>query len=124
MTKYQNTKKRIALFQNLFKFSMVFGLILFSMHCAFLLYGYNIHIAEYATGLSFFAVITLFIATFMLHLCALSRCMLIYNYCMSNCIDLQRDYQIFGNYINEVRLIMLIFGILILILLITKKAKL
>lgn len=112
------------MFQNLFKISLVSGLILLCSQCAFLICGYNPHIAEYTGGLSLFAVITLFVSTFALNLCNLSRCILLYNYTMSSCINIQRDYQIFGEYVDIVRCIMLLAGLVIIALLILKKARL
>ena len=111
---------QLYLFQNIFKIFLIISTFGMSVHCANLLFGINICIVELTIILSLVPFAILYMCTYILKLCVLSRSILIYNYVVSQCIYVQKNYQLFGEYLTPARWIVMVSGLVIVTLLIQK----
>lgn len=110
----------LKLFQTLFKLYLLLGLILMCLHCLLLLLGFQLHIAEYVISLGLFPFVALYICTFALSLCRVSRIVLCYNYLISCCIFWQKNYALFGDYVNHARAATTAIGIVLIIMMLRR----
>lgn len=101
------------LLQFLLKYSVVFGVLVMTIHIGVLLLGYNEPWSELLFGYSLFGYATIMLASYVLKLCNLFRACATYNFIVQQCIILQRE-ELFGEYINVARLVMFSIGIVLL----------
>lgn len=111
---------RLLIFQNAFKIFLIISSLGMSVHCANLLLGINFCIVELTIVLSLCPFLVLLGCTYTLRLCNLSRGILAYNYLVSNCIYLQKNYSFFGDYLTLARWVVLVCGIVISCFLVRK----
>ncbi len=111
---------QLYIFQIAFKIFLIISTLGMSVHCMNLLLGVNICVVELTIILSLFPMLILYMCTYILKLCTLSRSILIYNYVVSNCIYVQKNYQMFGEYLTPARWIVMISGFIIVTFLIRK----
>lgn len=88
--------------------------VLFWIHTLFLLFGVNIHVAEFIGSCSLFVFTILLIASYAYDFCLLHRLFLVYNYIMSICIDYQ-EYVGFGSILYQARVTMCIIGVILIL---------
>ena len=109
------TARRLRLTQTITKALLYGGLTICIIHIVYLLMGHNMPYAEILCNCGIYPFIVIFAIVVSLHLCALSKIMLCYNFAVSNCILLQRN-DFFGEYITAARIIMLAIGIVLFII--------
>lgn len=111
---------QLYLFQIAFKLFLIVSTFGMSLHCANLLLGVNLCVVEVTIILSFLPMLILYMCTYVLKLCRLARYILIYNYVVSNCIYVQKNFELFGEYLNLARWIVMLCGLVITYFLIRK----
>lgn len=112
--------RMLRIFQTVFKLFLIVSTFGMSVHCANLLMGINISLVEISIILPMFPFVILMMCTYVLRLCLLSRCILCYNYLVSVCIYLQKNYQFFGEYLTAARWAVMVSGFVVTCFLIRK----
>lgn len=84
------------------------------IHCATLLMGYQLNIAELIGSQSLFTFVMFMISSYAFRFCRLHRLLIIYNYAVSLCVDFHRLFS-FGYCLTPMRIIMLLAGIILII---------
>lgn len=107
-------------FQLYFKIFLILSTFSMSLHCALLLLGIKPCVVEFTIILPLLPFLILFATTYVLKLCLLSRSILIYNYIVSVCIYLQKNFQFFGEYLLLARWIVMCCGFVITVFLVRK----
>ncbi len=110
----------LFLFQMAFKVFLIVSTMGMSVHCANLLMGVRICVVEFTIILPLVPFLLLYSCSYILKLCRLSRWMLIYNYIVSVCIYLQKNYDFFGQYLTLMRWLVMSLGLVLSVLLIRK----
>lgn len=107
-------------FQLYFKIFLILSTFSMSLHCALLLLGIKPCVVEFTIILPLVPFLILYAITYVLKLCVLSRSILIYNYVVSLCIYLQKNFHFFGDYLFCARWIVMTCGFVLTIFLIHK----
>lgn len=110
----------LFLFQTAFKVFLIVSTLGMSVHCANLLMGVRICVVEFTIILPLVPFLLLYSCSYILKLCRLSRWMLIYNYIVSVCIYLHKNYDFFGQYLTTMRWLVMSLGFVLSVLLIRK----
>lgn len=102
------------LIQKMLKYSVVVGCVLLTIHVGLLIIGYDMKFAEWMFGLSVLGFITMLMASYCLRFCWLFRAFLIYDFVVAQCIEVQRCFHPFGDFLQLARLIVFAAGVFLL----------
>lgn len=99
------------------KYYVVIGSIIMTIHCACLLFGYDLWIADILTGLSIGGFISLLLSSYLLKMCNLYRAFLLHQCIVSCCISYEDNIG-FGQYLFPSLLFVFGFGLILILILI------
>lgn len=100
--------------QETLRYSVAGGTLLMTAHVGLLIVGYDLPIADWFIGLSVFGYVVLLMTSYCLRFCNLFRAFLTYIFAVSQCIRLQREFELFGDYLQEARLAVFTAGVILL----------
>lgn len=104
---------RLSIF--ILKYIPVIGALFMFVHCLVLLFGYEIPLSESIIGLPLIPCIVAIVWSKSFGFCSLHRYFITYVGIMTQCINMQADWSIFGNLLLYARLLMVVIGFILFI---------
>lgn len=101
--------------ERMLQLNVVLGDAIMTVHCALLLTGSQLWIAEFVAGYSALGFVSLLMASYLLHFCWRFRLCLIHSFLVGCCIIFQREYG-FDMLLSPMRWVMFVSGVITILL--------
>lgn len=90
-------------------------------HVLMLEFDVDVFVVDWIFGMSAFGAFVLFIATYVLGLCNIMRCYVLYDFMVSQCIMAQKNWEAFGEFRHDAHILVLLMGVVLLAVTVTHR---